>query len=283
VGKRCVINIWNGAFPENGQVIFMKHLKSSVGDLRGLFARAIALRDIAEPLASFDHREPATEVRAFMEQRGYDVVGLRESGVVTGYVARTELAEDAAGKFHRAFTASDMLPDSEPLLAAFEALREKRHIFITVFGHVGGIVTRGDLQKAPVRLWLFGLVSLLEMQLLRVVRVRYPTEAWTPQISGERLEGARRVFAERQRRKEELDLSDCLQLGDKAAIFMKDAELFVLSGFASRQSLEDFFKEIGALRNGLAHANDILSGRWPALADLIVQLEIFLARLEAVV
>ncbi len=260
----------------------MKQLKSSVGDLRGLFARTIALRDIAEPLASFDHSQPAAVVRGFMEQRGYDVVGIRESGVVTGYVLRADLVDGLAEKHRRAFAAGDVLPDSEPLLTAFAALREKRQVFITVFGHVGGIVTRGDLQKAPVRLWLFGLVSLLEMQLLRVLRVRYPAEAWASQISVDRLEGARRVFADRQRRKEELDLSNCLQLGDKAAIFMKDADLFALSGFVSRQALEDFFKDIGALRNGLAHANDILSGRWPALADLIEHLENFLVRLEGV-
>ena len=32
----------------------MKQLKSSLGDLRRLFARTITLRDIAEPLVSFD-------------------------------------------------------------------------------------------------------------------------------------------------------------------------------------------------------------------------------------
>jgi len=260
----------------------MKQLKSSVGDLRQLFARTIALRDIAEPLASFDQSQPADEVRAFMEQRGYDVVGLRERGVVTGYVSRTELLDGAVGNFRRVFGTNEVLPDSEPLLAAFEALREKRQVFITVLGHVGGIVTRGDLQKAPVRLWLFGLVSLLEMQLLRVVRQRYPADAWVKLLTEERCQGTRRVFADRQRRKEEIDLSDCLQLGDKATIFMKDRELFALSGFPSRQALEDFFKDIGTLRNGLAHANDILSGRWPALADLINHLENFLVRLEGV-
>ena len=43
----------------------MKQLKSSVSDLRRMFARTITLRDIAEPLASFDHTQPAAEVRAF--------------------------------------------------------------------------------------------------------------------------------------------------------------------------------------------------------------------------
>lgn len=259
----------------------MKQLKSSLGDLRRLFARTITLRDIAEPLVSFDHGQPSAEVRAFMEQREYDVVGVRENGVVTGYARRSELVGGTVGAHRQDFTREEVVPDSEPLLAAFESLRERRHVFINVLGHVGGIVTRGDLQKAPVRLWLFGLLSLLEMQMLRVVRERYPADAWIPLITEERAAGARRVFEERRRRREENALSDCLQLGDKACIVMKDPVLFGLSGFKSKRSLEIFFNEVNALRNALAHANDILSTRWPALANLVTNLETLLARLES--
>lgn len=245
-----------------------------------MFARTITLRDIAEPLVSFDHTQPAAEVRAFMERREFDVVGVREQGIITGYLVRGELNGENVGAHGRKFASGDVLPDSEPLLTAFAALSERRHVFINVLGHVGGIVTRGDLQKAPVRLWLFGLVSLLEMQLLRVVRERYPADAWMTLLTEERCQGTRRVFAERQRRREENDLSDCLQLGDKATIFLKDRELFALSGFSSKQAAENFLKEISALRNALAHANDIASGRWPALVELVTTLEGFLERLE---
>ena len=261
----------------------MKQLKSSLGDLRRLFARTITLRDIAEPLVSFDHGQSAAEVRTFMERREYDVVGVRENGVVTGCVMRNDLASGTIGSHLRVFGREEVLPDSEPLLAAFAALRERRHVFINVFGHVGGIITRGDLQKAPVRLWLFGLLSLLEMQMLRVVRERYPADSWTPLLTEERAAGARRIFEERRRRNEENDLSDCLQLGDKACILMKDSMLFGLSGFESKRSLETFFNEVNTLRNALAHANDILNGRWPALADLVTSLETILAQLEIAV
>lgn len=261
----------------------MKQLKSSVSDLRRMFARTITLRDIAEPLVSFDHTQPAAGVRAFMAQREFDVVGVREHGVVVGYALRDDLVEGLTGQHRRAFVAGEVLPDNDPLLAAFATLGGRRHVFINVLGQVGGIVTRGDLQKTPVRLWLFGLVSLLEMQLLRVVRERYPGDAWSVLLSEERNHGTRRVFSERRRRHEENDLSDCLQLGDKATIFMKDRELFALSGFSSKQALEDFFKEIGAVRNALAHANDIASGRWPALVELVTTLEGFLERLEGAV
>jgi hypothetical protein len=260
----------------------MKQLKSSVGDLRDLFARTVTLRDIAEPLVSFDQERPVAAVRAFMEQREFDVVGIRTRGIVSGYVVRGDLENGELSGAQRSFTAEEVLPDSEPLLAAFAALRERRHVFIRIFGQVGGIVTRGDLQKAPVRLWLFGLVSLLEMQLQRLVRERHPDAAWRPLLTAARVSATQQVFADRQRRREETDLLDCLQLGDKATIFMKDAELFRASGFASKQALENFFKQLGLLRNALAHANDIASGRWPALVALVTTLESFLERLETV-
>ena len=103
---------------------------------------------------------------------------------------------------------------------------------------------------------------------------------WAPLLTNERCAGAKRVFAERRRRNEANGLSDCLQLGDKAAILMKDKDLFALSGFASKRALETFFKDVGLLRNALAHANDILSTRWPALVDLVTNLEALLEKLE---
>jgi len=127
------------------------------------------------------------------------------------------------------------------------------------------------------------LVSLLEMQLLRVLRERFPEDSWTPLLTPERLEGTRRVYAERRRRREESALSDCLQLGDKATLFMKDPTLFALTAFKSKRALETFFNDVGMLRNALAHANDILRGTWPALADLVVNMEALLERLEGAI
>jgi len=61
----------------------VKHIRSSLGDLRTLFVRTITVRDIAEPLVSFDSDHDAPSVRAFMEQRDFDVVGVRDCGIDT--------------------------------------------------------------------------------------------------------------------------------------------------------------------------------------------------------
>jgi hypothetical protein len=259
----------------------LKQLKSSLGDLRQLFAGGITLRTIAEPLVSFDASTPALEVLGLMHRREFDVVGIREDGVVAGYFTRTSNAEGPVGRHRQPFGAEELLPEGAPLLHAFTHLRERRQLFVSVLGHPGGIVTRGDLQKAPVRLWLFGLVSLLEMQLLRIIRERHPVDGWTPLLPPGRLRATRQVFSERRRRNEENDLSDCLQLADKATIVIRDRALFAFTGFQSKRAAEQFFNELGLLRNALAHANDILAGRWPGLAELVVRIEPLLERLEA--
>ena len=264
----------------------MKQLKSSLSDLRRLFTRTITLRDIAEPLVSFDHGQPVKDVAVIMEKREFDVVGIRQHGMVTGYVIRTELTHSLIGASRRAFKAGEVFSDSEPLLGAFSALRNQRHVFINVLGHVGGIVTRGDLQKAPVRLWLFGLVSLLEMQMLRLVRERYPHDSWGSLMAEKRMAAAHDVFNKRRLRSEQTELSDCLQIVDKANIILKDDILFSATGFNSKRSSEDFFHRLGGLRDDLAHGADILNGQcgeWAELSALVGTLESLLEKFETVV
>ena len=88
---------------------------------------------------------------------------------MVGYAKRDELADGVLGTYCLQFGTEHVLPASAPLLTALNIVREHTRAFILVLGRVGGIVTRGDFQKAPVRMWLFGLVTLVEMQLLQAI------------------------------------------------------------------------------------------------------------------
>jgi hypothetical protein len=262
----------------------MKYLKSSSSDLRRLFERAITIREIAEPLVSFDTDSDTESVRAFMDARNFDVVGLREGGRLVGYVRRNDLTHGSVAGCLTRFQAGEVLTERKPLSAAVQALRNQSQLFIRVRGKVGRIVTKGDLQKIPVRLWLFGLISLIEMQMLRLIRQRFPGGAWASLLSPARLEAARKVFALRQEQNREADpsdFSDCLQICDKATILLKDSALSAVASFPIRSAGRRFFSHLESLRNDLAHSNDILNGRWPALADLAEEAETLLARLES--
>ena len=102
-----------------------------------------------------------------------------------------------------------------------ELLARFPQVFVVVMGEVSGIITKGDLQKAPVRLWLFGVLSLLEMQFLRLIRTAYPQDTWKGFVSENRLGKAGQLLQERKRRNEAIDLADCLQFADKRTIVLR--------------------------------------------------------------
>ena len=260
----------------------MKHLKSSFVDLRRIFEQSITVRSIAEPLASFEQGFPADRAREFMTRRGYDVVGVSRNGAIQRCVLREDLELGTVGEHARDLREDDLLEDSDPLLHAAEALRSRGWIFVRFLGHPSGIVTHGDLQKAPMRMWLFGLISLLEMQMLRRIRnSRDDDDWWRPLLSEERVASAMRVFQQRLERNEEICLSDCLHIIDKATIFRKTDELFAVTGFSSKQAWKSLMVRIEDLRNNLAHANDLGTGSWPDIAPLVIQIEQLLTGLES--
>lgn len=264
----------------------MKHLKSSLGDLRQIFEGNVNVRHLAEPFASFDGSSLANAARSFMDHpdRDYDVVGVRRNGLIDGYVNRADLGQGVLDDYFKTFEPNLLLDESTNILDALRLLRESPRVYVQVMGQVSGIVTKGDLQKAPVRMWLFGLISLLEMQLLRLIRDGWPDGSWAkPEIiSPDRLGKAGEMLAERKRRNEAIDLADCLQFADKKIIVLKNEKLCKELGFESKTRGEDVLDKLKKLRDDLSHAQDILAGRWPELVDLAVAAEYVLERAEGI-
>ncbi len=258
----------------------MKQLKSSVADLKEIVDHVLVVEYIAEPLVSFDSEGAAQQARKFADMKEYDVIGIRRDGLVSGFANTRELADGELGIYEKVFSPDQCLSAARPISEVMEALRGNAHLFILRFDQVDSIVTRGDLQKAPVRMRLFGLVSLLEMQLLRLIRLRFGEEGWQKLLTDTRIKAAGKVHEDRQNRKEQIQLSDCLQFCDKRDIILKTPELLDALGFKSKNGAEKLLKDLENLRDHLAHAQDIVTGRWPELANLAKQAEELLEACE---
>jgi hypothetical protein len=221
----------------------MKHLRSSIEDMRRLFERGITVRDLAEPFAFFDDGHSALEVRSFLVAKDYDVVGVRRKGRIEAYALRSELREGKLGDFAKTVETGAQVSGSAALLSVFELLRDRRWVFVTNLDRVWGIVTRGDLHKAPVRMWIFCLISLAEMHTLRIVRNLYPGEEWIglKYFGDTRLEEAKKLFKKRKAANEEADLTDCLQLCDEASILRKTRNVLRDLGFESKSKAKIVF------------------------------------------
>jgi hypothetical protein len=259
----------------------MKRVQNTHADLRRIFESAITVRDIAEPVVCYDAERNATEVKPFLDEYDFDLAGVRQNGRVLGYVHRKKLMHGRVEDHLVRFGSGEIVPETEPLVQVFQGLRVRPAFFVTAFGQVAGIVTRGDLQKSPVRMWLFGLISLIEMQMLRVIRERHPSEAWETLLKSKKgLKTAQWHFQRRRARNEAIDLACCLSLSDKADIFRNDPPLDKLMRCSGLDEDSTFFSELVDLRDDLAHAHDIISNRWPRLARLVQEAERLLNALE---
>jgi hypothetical protein len=203
-----------------------------------------------------------------MENLDFDVEGVSDRGRVYGYVERSRLGDGPCRKYMKVLHPSEMIAESAPLADLLSVLHDSPRMFVLNSNQVTDIVTRGDLQKAPVRMLLFGLVTLLEMHFLRIIRNHYPNDSWQSLLDANQLRLARNLQSKRRNRNEALDLADCLALECKIKIALEIPEI--------RERIKEKFENPAALlqsicdlRNRVAHAHDLTEGSsWAEVIDL---------------
>jgi hypothetical protein len=236
--------------------------------VRRLFVEGFQVADVAEPLASFDAETPAPLVAKVMDQDEFAVAGVRRAGRVAGFVERGGLRDGPCGADAKEFAAGTQLAGSAPLSAAVRILSVQPRAFVIALGEVAGIVTPDDMQKPPARMWLFGMVTMIELRYTRLIAELCPDESWREYLSEGRLRKAEGFMAERRRRNRPAGLLDCLQLSDKGRIVARDERIRSQTIFASRREAEDGITLLEGLRNNLAHAQDIVTSDWEAIVQL---------------
>jgi hypothetical protein len=128
--------------------------------MQRLFTDGFTVLDISEALISFDADRDAAEVQRFMGEKNMSITGIRKDGVVAGYTTRDQLTGGKCGEHIHSFDDKMVLSATASLQEVMEALGANRYCFVSVLGKVGGIVSRTDIQKPPVRMWLFGMITI---------------------------------------------------------------------------------------------------------------------------
>jgi len=230
-------------------------LRSHELDLVEMFSASVRLEHISSPLLSRDVRESAVVVRLLMEQRGYDVIGVMDGDKTIGYARRDALSGGTLGDAQLSFPDALRLPALTPLPDALTPISTQGQVFVTRDGAVWGIATLADLQKLPVRLYVFGLVTLIEMNLLRIMR-RHPELAWQSILSGKKMRAAEEILQDRRSNNLDTGLDECLQFYDKYTILLKQPWFAEALG-RSKRNARHLFGQLRILRDSLAHAHTI--------------------------
>lgn len=241
--------------------------------LQRVFQRAFSVQDLAQPLLSFDETAPSEHVRTVMKKCHASAAGIRVEGLVAGYVESGDLSDGPCGRAARPIEPVQVVADATPLAAIVLQLRDRPWLFVSSIGQVAGVVRRADFQQAPARMWLFGMVTLLEMRFSGMIQQHLPGKAWHSALSEGRLHKAKSFWADRLRRNREVTLVDCLQWSDKIEIIASSDQLRGLTRFESKRQVREVGKQLERLRNNLAHSQDIVTDGWQTIVALAENLD----------
>jgi len=248
--------------------------------MRRLYVEGFTAMDVAEPLVAFDHAQETASVRPIASLRRLSVVGVQSAGLVSGYARVEDLeSEGTLGQYSLPFEDKQIVAEDTSFSSLIKILDGHDYCFLTLLGSVAAVVERGDLEKPPLRMWLFGMVTIAEMSMTRAIRELYPNDSWTSQLSAGRLEKARRLMEERARRNLPAILLDCLQFPDKAQILLRNEVAREDAGFRSVREGVESVKQFEALRNHLAHSQSIVATDWKAIVRLSGRVNHILSRL----
>lgn len=246
--------------------------------LKKIFIDNVTVRDIYEPLLCCRVDDPSAHVKEILLHRQFDNVGvIDDKQQVIGYVETSSLKDGVIGQYVQPIQLNQVISDSTPLANLLNVLKKKDYLYINHGAKIVGIITKADVNKPPVRVYVFGMISLCEMHLNSWIKHYYPENMWHERISDNRLTHVQELYEERKGNNQDLTLLDCLQLADKKTILAGTKDLLESHGF-SKKGFEKFIRYVEKIRNELAHSQDsiIASLAWDDFVSVLENVEAFL-------
>jgi len=205
-------------------------------------------------------------VRADERFRGFDHVPVvNEAGRVVGVLAPGDAAHGAVGEAMQPLDDTMLVSAEEPLARFLPTLADGPYRLVVCGTRIGGIVTRSDVLKLPVRLLAFTLVTHLEMTMASLIRAKHPSnDNWIDLVEPHRQKKVLGKFKYLQKHKLDPSLLECTDFQDKRVVI---AQLYALDDTFLTET-----EHVEGLRNTIAHAADY--GQTEAeLQDFLVGLQ----------
>ena len=247
-------------------IVFESHFKRQYNDI-------FSAKDIAEPLFSFDASTPVEKIQGTLKEHYQQVATVLVDGKVTGFTTLDLLeSSDVFDMAKRIFSSDQVLSGDAGFAEVIHVLTRHDYCFVRLLGQVHGVISRDDINKPYVRMWLFGIITLTELRITELIKAHFGPDEWHDLIPEARLNLAKNLQQERKQLNQHCELVDCLQLADKGLILIKDSELLTRLDFSSKSAAKKVLKQFQSLRNNLAHAQNISTYDWAQIARLSMRM-----------
>jgi hypothetical protein len=250
---------------------------TSFQEIQSLFIEQITTKHIYEPLYSAEIDDDPAEVRADLRALDFDVAGIvNQSRNVVGFVRQAELNEPSLANY-RPLHLHFVVTDSTSIHTLIRLLEKQEFLFVMRGNSIDGIITRADINKPIVRLYVFGLISLFEMHLNYWIDHYYPNDGWKNLIKSGRIVLAETQSAIKKGNNEALSLLYSLQFSDKRDILSHTKDFLQQFRFGKKK-FDQMAKRVERIRNQLAHSQKTVHAgmEWDKFVNAICKAEEFL-------
>ena len=257
---------------------------TSILEVRQLFINGINVRTICEELNSYPSKSDALQAKRDLKNNGFDVAGLEnESRNLIGFVQEKDLEAGVCGDYKKEFNSKNLISDSTPITHLLEELSKSRYLFVLTGSSVTGIVTVADLNKPPVRIYLFGIISMLEMYMTYWISKHYEGNEWMNYLPKARVSEAENQYRQLIEKNEEIQMVNCIQFADKKTLVAKNQGIRNLLELGGRDRVENNLRYAEELRNNLAHSQEDLAGKksWAEIYNTVKWIEDFLIKSDS--
>jgi predicted transcriptional regulator len=239
--------------------------KEVLDELLQTLDSGITARSIASPLShALQVRDSTSKALKYMEEHKYDRVVVADGESTIGYVdienlRRLKQDGDALVETCVSTFGPDLLISEEtPLPVVLHRLQRESSLFIVGRDGLNAIITRADVEKQFMRVYAFGLVSLMEQELSQLL-ANLPCDVVADAIPDEKeRESFETLFEGKESADAELAPIYYACLGTKIKLFVKRRENWDLLGDSQRHARFRLMK-IQKLRNKLDHVNPLIT------------------------
>lgn len=225
--------------------------------LEHIFKNQITVKSISIPTKSV----PYDEAVAICHKNNFDL-----HLVVESESSEKKVYDRNLGKV-RAVVENEIITESTSLLEVIRILSKNPHLFIKEGHSITSIVTSSDLDSIPVRIWLFGMISLFEILLRQEITINQIE--WKECITKNRLDQAKGLYFKKRERNEEIDLLSCTQIVDLADIICKSWNYYLTPGFDfNKNEFKSKLVRLNKLRDEIAHSQKFTSD-WKEILEMM--------------
>ena len=205
-----------------------------------------------------EHDTPPSDTAAWLAENGYDAAPVYADNDPIGFIHKDDVTTDDDGDtlddHLTALTIDYMISGDTSFTAVLSALIENPVYFLGGPNHVTGILTRADLNTAPVRIYLFDRITYLEEHLRELILDTKPDWKTTP-VTADELDTIEDRYEDAQAANVALEEIHYASFSALETIVTSVGDCWQTCGFSAKGGADTRLHEVTDLRNDVAHAN----------------------------